>query len=413
MKLVYPNSWELLHLPIETSNHIIDNGCQVSLKNVERSSLPIRFDCSNPECFKKLSTADEHVGRQIHCPACGAAVQVPNPDELGLPDQIGPYKVIRELGEGGSGTVYEVAGEQEARFALKWLSVKASQNQSYVQRFQREANAAATLNHPHIVHVHETGEHGNRPYIVMDFIEGETAKQLLDARGRLSVAKTLEVGTAVAEALQHAYKQSFIHRDIKPENILLTPAGQTKLTDLGLAKNFEDDIRVTESGTGVGTPYYMAPEQSMDAAHSDYRADIYSLGITMLHMMTCRLPYEGRNAMEVIRGHVQRPLPTGQELGHPLPEGVELLLQKMCAKKPDFRYQSYAELLEAMARVREGKLPVAALPRQSRSGTAVAVMLILFILTAIGILLIARSDKGQFAEIRGWLEAALKRLTDR
>jgi len=375
--------------------------------------MAIRFDCSNPECFKKLSTADEHVGRRIHCPACGAAVQVPNPEELGLPGRIGPYRVIRELGEGGTGIVYEVEGDQDARFALKWLSVKASQNQSYVKRFQREAKAAATLNHPNIVHVYETGEHENRPYIVMDFIEGETVKQLIDTKGNLSVEKTLEIGTAVAAALQHAYKRSFIHRDIKPENILLTPAGQTKLTDLGLAKNIEDDIRVTESGTGVGTPYYLAPEQSVDAAHSDYRADIYSLGITMLHMMTGRLPYEGRNALEVIRGHVQRPLPTGQELGHPVPEGVELLLQKMCAKKPDYRYQSYAELLEAMARVREGKLPVAARSRQSRSGTTVAIMLLVIILLSIGTLLIARADQGRFAEFRGWLETALMRLNGR
>ena len=366
--------------------------------------MAIRFDCSNPECFKKLSTSDEHVGRQIHCPACGSAVQVPSPDELGRPEQIGPYSVIRELGEGGTGNVFEAAGDQDARFALKWLSVKASLNQSYVQRFQREANAAATLNHPNLVHVHETGEHEKRPYLVMDFIGGKTAKQVIDEEGKISVEKSLEIGTAVAAALQHVYKQSFIHRDIKPENILLTPNGQTKLTDLGLAKNFEEDIRVTESGTGVGTPYYMAPEQSMDAAHSDYRADIYSLGITMLHMMTGRLPYEGRNAMEVIRGHVQRPLPTGQELGHSLPEGVELLLHKMCAKKPDYRHQSYAELLEAMARVREGKLPVAALPRQSRSGAAITIMLILFILTTIGILVMAKSDEGLLAEILRWFE---------
>jgi serine/threonine-protein kinase len=367
--------------------------------------MAIRFDCSNPECFKKLSTEDEHVGRQIHCPACGAAVQVPSPEELGLPEQIGPYRVIRELGEGGTGIVFEVAGEQDARFALKWLSVKASRNQSYVQRFRREAKAAATMNHPNIVHVHETGEHEKRPYILMDFIGGKTAKQIIDEEGKLSVQKTLEVGTSVAAALQYAYKQSFIHRDIKPENILLTPEGRTKLTDLGLAKNIEDDIRVTESGTGIGTPYYMAPEQSTDAAHSDYRADIYSLGITMLHMMTGRLPYEGRNAMEVIRGHVQRPLPTGQELGHSLPEGVELLLHKMCVKKPDYRFQSYAELLEAMARVREGKLPVAAQPRQSRSGLAVTIMLILFILSAIGIMFIVKSDEGLFGGIRRWFES--------
>lgn len=173
--------------------------------------------------------------------------------------------------------------------------------------------------------------------------------QRMEMEGHLPEPEILEIGIQIAEALLYAHEEhSIIHRDIKPHNIMLAAKGQAKLADLGLAKCTMEDSSITQTGAAMGTPYYMSPEQAEDAKQAGHRSDIYSLGITMLHGATGKPPYDGDTAISVMLAHINKPLPTGAELGVPLSTGFDALMQKMSAKEPGERYQDYESLLADM-----------------------------------------------------------------
>jgi len=340
--------------------------------------MSLEFACTNPECEKALSISDEYAGKKIRCPGCRTVMTAPLPGdatvvmreesesspssgakaEKAALQEIGEYEVVNKLGQGGMGAVFEAVHVKLGRkVALKVLNRKLTDNPNALARFQREAKSAAAMNHRNIIGVYDIGEDQGTHYFSMEFVDGESVRERIEREGQLPLTDTLDMIGSVAEALQYAHERSFIHRDIKPENIMLTSSGDVKLADLGLAKSLEDDIAVTATGTGLGTPYYMAPEQSMDAAHVDHRADIYALGITMLHMVTGKRPYDGKSALEIVKKHLQDPLPTGEELGTPLPETIEQVVRKMCAKERDDRYADYAELLEELRAASEEEAP--------------------------------------------------------
>jgi serine/threonine protein kinase len=275
-------------------------------------------------------------------------------DDDNLPADLGDFRVIKIIGEGGMGTVYEaVQTKLDRRVALKVLARRLAKDPTFLERFHREAKAAAAINHPNLVQVYDIGEDGGAHFFAMEYVEGENLSQRIKRDGRLDVPEALEIIEKVADALQEAHAQSIIHRDVKPENILITTGGRVKLADLGLAKILAEDTSVTMTGVGMGSPFYMAPEQAEDASHVDHRADIYSLGITFLTLLSGRRPFEGTSPFAIVRAHQTQPLPTGIDLGISLAKPVENLIQRLAAKKPEDRFQSYAEILTETKQVRE------------------------------------------------------------
>jgi len=280
----------------------------------------------------------------------GASAEPGAAAELGPGARLGNCELVQGIGEGGMGTVYEAKQlGLERRVAVKVLSEKLAADQTYLERFRKEARAAAALQHPSLVEVYDIGEEQGRVFFSMQFVDGETLADRLSRDGKLPVSEALSIVGRVADALDHAWAYGgIIHRDIKPENIMLTRDGQVKLTDLGLAKSTGTDGGVTEPGTAVGTPAYMAPEQGRGAKDVDCRADIYSLGITLFHAVTGRQPFEGDTPLSVMMAHVEQSLPDPLSVDPSVPVSVCDLIRAMCAKDPSERYQSPSQLLSAL-----------------------------------------------------------------
>jgi len=273
---------------------------------------------------------------------------VEKPSEGSSTWRLGNYEIVRAIGEGGMGSVYEaIQGGLGRRVALKVLAPHLTKDQAFLKRFAREAQSAAALSHPNLVTVYENGHEKERYYFSMEYVDGETLSDRLKREGRLPVHEAISIAAQVATALDYAWKQDrIIHRDVKPGNIMLTAQGPVKVTDLGLAKSIAVDSDVTRAGTGLGTPHYMAPEQSRGAEDVDCRADIYSLGITLYQMITGALPFTGETPYAVVMAHAGQPFPDPQQVDPEIPREVCALLRKMCAKDPIMRYQVPGELLE-------------------------------------------------------------------
>lgn len=308
---------------------------------------------------------------------------MPDDPFLQAPD-VGRCRLISRVGEGGMGVVYRGWHEDlDLAVAVKFLNPDQVAKGHGADRFLREARLAARLNHPGIVRVFDCGESDGRYYIVMEFVDGQSLEAHIAERQAMGVDRSLQVAEQVATALGEAWTQvGVIHRDVKPANILLTSAGQVKLADLGLAKvaagsgaGSEADTDAdagatmaysarTEAGTSLGTPAYMPPEQFLDASAVDLRADVYSLGATLYHMLAGRPPFKADSVFGLLR-LIEREDPP------PLPEhvplAVEQLVAKMMAKKPADRHQSHAELIEELRAVQrpEGEASPASMLRSS------------------------------------------------
>lgn len=301
--------------------------------------------------------------------------------------QVGEYRLVRKIAKGGMGEVYEgVQLALDRRVAVKIIADELVSDVSFIQRFEREAKSSAALNHPNVAQVYDFGREGERLYLVMEFVEGEDLAAHVKHHGKLSIPEAMMVGKQVVAALKFALDQSIIHRDIKPANILYTPEGVVKITDLGLAKKLTEESDVTLTGTGIGSPHYLAPEQADDARAVDHRADIYALGITLMFLLTGRRPFEGESAFAVVLAHANKPLPTGEDLGTPLPDEVEALIRRMTAKNPVDRHMDYDELLADLELVEAGASPTE--PSESGSGESkVAVLAMVASLVVVVVLL--------------------------
>ena len=271
---------------------------------------------------------------------------------------VGSYLIVRKIAEGGMGVVYEATQTTlDRRVALKILNTNIGSRPEFLRRFEREAKAAAALNHPNIMQVYDFIEFEGRHCLIMEFIEGEDLAQNVERNGKYSVSEALGVVEQAAQALKFAVSKSIIHRDIKPSNLMLTTDGRVKVSDLGLAKVLTETSDVTATGDGLGSPHFIAPEQADDARKADHRADIYSLGITLLYLLTGKKPFDGGTPYSVVLAHVSKPLPSGADLGTDLPPEIEGLIQRMAAKSPDDRYPTYDALLTDLLRVRDGFAP--------------------------------------------------------
>jgi len=283
-------------------------------------------------------------------------------DFLGLVGRsLGSYEVVRLLGVGGMAYVYE--GRHRAlgrRVAIKVARREFCEaDGTFLERFEREARTAATLNHRHIVNVHDVGEEGGLHYFVMDYVEGEDLASKIRREGRIPLAQALEWARQVGEALDHAHSQGFIHRDVKPQNILIGTDGEAKVTDFGIARAAEG-TRLSRSGATIGTAEYMSPEQA-GGLPIDHRTDIYSLGVVVYEMLSGRVPFSGTNPVAVATQHLNVAPPPLSGLVS-LPEGVEWAVLRALAKDPRERYDNCAEFVRALvegenARVSTGPLP--------------------------------------------------------
>jgi serine/threonine-protein kinase len=246
--------------------------------------------------------------------------------------RIGDYDIEAEIGRGAFGVVYRARQVSLNRpVALKVLPAHFAQDQAYIARFKREAQAAAALSHSGIVHVHAAGTTGDLHYFVMEYVEGETLHDRLAREGRIPPDEAIAICVYVAQALDYAWKKAqIIHRDIKPSNIFLSKDGEVKLGDLGLAKSVGDlsaGQSVTKDGQTVGTAYFMSPEQARGEHGLDFRSDIYSLGCTLYQMISGRFPYEGTFGT-VIAKQITEPPPAILKVAPDCPIPVVKLLSR-------------------------------------------------------------------------------------
>ncbi len=268
--------------------------------------------------------------------------------------RLGRYQIEAHIGTGGMGTVFLARDLQLDRdVALKVLPPEFAHDSTIVQRFRNEARAAAQLDHENIARVYDIGEDQGISYIAFEYVRGETIRDLVQKRGRLSVAETVAYTLQVASALAHADARGVVHRDIKPSNIIVTAGGRIKLVDMGLARFFEHQRLggLTQTGVTLGTFDYIAPEQARDPRSADIRSDIYSLGCTMFHMLTGRPPFPDGNVVQKLLQHQSEPPPDVRELNPAVPRKLAAIIRKMMAKAPEDRYQTAADLITDLIEV--------------------------------------------------------------
>ncbi len=287
-------------------------------------------------------------------------------EERRASSQIPGYQLLGKLGKGAMATVYKARQMSLDRIvAVKVLPRKFSENPEFVDRFYKEGRAAARLSHNNIVQAIDVGvSPEGYHFFVMEYVEGLTLYDIMQpppvGEGRnFSEAEALDVMIQICDALAHAHKRNLIHRDVKPKNILLTKDGVGKLTDLGLARAMDDkEAAQLEAGKAYGTPYYISPEQIRGDVDIDFRADIYSLGATMYHLVTGRPPFEGETPSAVMHKHLKQPLTPADHVNTALSAGIGEIIDIAMAKNRDDRYQATEDMLEDLHAVRRGEPPI-------------------------------------------------------
>jgi serine/threonine-protein kinase len=266
---------------------------------------------------------------------------------------LGNYRILRRLAEGGTGTVFLAYDERENRqVAIKVLDKQLADKQPALDRFYREAKSGALLNHPNIVRNIAVGQDRGTGihYLVLEYIDGPSALDLLDKFEHLSVGDALHIVLDIARALEHAHSRNVVHRDIKPSNILITLSGLAKLADLGLAKRTDEASHLTHARQGFGTPYYMPYEQAMNAKYADARSDIYALGATLYHLLVGEVPFPGDTSLEIIDKKGVGAFTPASQLNPDVPRALDTILNKMLAREPRERYQTVSELIVDLER---------------------------------------------------------------
>ena len=275
------------------------------------------------------------------------------------------YKILGKLGMGAMAIVYKAKQLSLNRtVAIKVLPKRFSENPEYVERFYKEGQAAAKLNHTNIVQAIDVGEAGGYSYFVMEYVEGKTLYEDLSAGKVFSEKEAVDIVIQVAHALAHAHACGLIHRDVKPKNIMINSNGKVKLADMGLARETADiEAAQSEAGKAYGTPYYIAPEQIRGEIDIDGRADIYGLGATFYHMVTGRVPFMADDPSDVMRKHLREPLVPPDHINTSLTAGVSEVIEIMMAKRKKERYKNTEELLTDLEAIRDGQPPLRARER--------------------------------------------------
>src|ERR671937_2382873 len=271
------------------------------------------------------------------------------------------YRLEERIGAGGMSTVYRAFDPMLERWvAIKLMHRDISHEPDQLERFRREARAAAALNHPHLVTVIDAGEDDGTPYIVFEYVEGETLKDRIRRIGRLPVAEAVAYAIEIGRGLSAAHARRLVHRDVKPQNVLIDSEGRAKVTDFGIARSLEAD-GLTQTGRVLGTTDYVSPEQAMGRG-VDARTDIYSLGVLLYEMLTGEVPFTAETVVGVAMKHVNEDMPDVQRLRPEISSALAAVVERATAKDPKRRYRDMASLLADL----EGALEV----EVARAGTA-------------------------------------------
>ncbi|MCU0284836.1 MAG: protein kinase [Acidobacteria bacterium] len=261
------------------------------------------------------------------------------------------YKIIGKLGAGGMATVYKAHELSLNRIvALKVLSPRLSEDADFIKRFHREAQAAAQLNHPNIVHIYAIGEEEGFHYFAMEYLKGKPLSAVKKEVGIMSPGQSLSIIRQVADALGEAHKAGLVHRDIKPCNIMVDENGKAKVTDFGIAFIADAKTKLTQEGSIIGTPEYLSPEQC-EGKNVDARSDIYSLGVTLYEILTGKTPYEADTPVSMLMKIVRGNFPPIGQVNPAVPEPVQKIVEKMMQTNPQNRYTNTEELLKAIEEV--------------------------------------------------------------
>ena len=297
-------------------------------KQKEGSKIPL-WDCAVLQ-----NMVDQNVAEKLQDQAGDLSV-----------DRIGEFAIARKLGEGGMGSVWLASAPDGRKVAVKLLPAHLAKQRPFLTRFFREAQASIKLQHDNIVRGVAVGEDAGNYYFAMEFVDGESVRSMMERSGPMEPQEATQIIRQAAEGLAYAHENGIIHRDIKPDNIMVTKDGVAKVADLGLARQVDAEMTaLTRTGVGMGTPYYMAPEQSSDAKRADARSDIYALGATWYHMVTGQFPFVGNTPLEILTKHLKEPLKSPHAVRAEVPRGVSLTIERMMAKKPEDRVQSAREL---------------------------------------------------------------------
>ena len=255
------------------------------------------------------------------------------------------YEIIKLIGEGGMANVYLAYDTiLERNVAVKVLRGDLADDDKFVRRFQREAISASSLNHPNIVEMYDVGEDNGNFYIVMEYIDGKTLKQLIKKRGHLQVSEAIDIMIQLTDGLSVAHDSYIIHRDIKPQNIMILEDGLVKITDFGIAMAI-NAADLTQTNSVMGSVHYLPPEQAAGKG-STIKSDIYSLGILFYEMLSGTMPFRGETAVEIALKHIKEPMPSIRKVNSKVPQSVENIILKCTAKNPKNRYANVKELME-------------------------------------------------------------------
>jgi eukaryotic-like serine/threonine-protein kinase len=302
--------------------------------------------------------------------------------QRGRPDGffLGGYKILDQIGKGQMGGVYKAVHNSGQVVALKILPASKARSAHTLGRFQREARLLTQFDHPNVVRAYQVGEGGGIHYIVMEFLEGETLDEVLDRRARLPIGEAVRLIRQALDGLQHLHERRAVHRDLKPSNLMLTPGvaegkpdttwdATVKILDIGLGRELFDDeaseaqieTQLTQEGSVLGTPDYLAPEQAKDARSADIRADIYSVGCVLYHCLAGRPPFAETNIMaQMLKHATEQPQPLAGLMEGNVPAAFQAVVDRFLAKKPEERFQVPVEASEALKPFAVGGAPVSA-----------------------------------------------------
>jgi len=261
-------------------------------------------------------------------------------------------RILAKIGQGGMGSVYTARQDSSNKIvAVKILSAELAREERNIEFFLREARSAAKLEHPNIVHIYNFGQENGSYFIIMSYIEGKSLADIIAEKGPLNPDAATDIILEVLDGLRHAHSKTIIHRDIKPANILLGTDGHPKIVDFGLARSISEEKQLTMAGEMVGTAYFMSPEQGL-AGKVDHRADLYAIGATYFYLLTGKYPFEGKSSIEVIHKHIGLPFPNIILIKPDFPLWISRILEQLTRKKPDDRYQSAAQVIGEIKRLR-------------------------------------------------------------
>lgn len=301
-------------------------------------------------CGKQYNDAGLRPGTKLKCRICGSDILITKTQQEAKPISeiimLGRFQLLKELNDSGTSKVYFAKDTSMDRdVAIKVMKGRMSDNTRLRGRFKQEVHTAAKINDENVGQVLEAGFEGEVGYIVMEYIEGKSVRELLKKYKALPFRTAAQLVHQVAKGLHVVHIQGIIHRDIKPDNLFLATNGKVKIMDFGFARDMEEEgTRLTHVGQMIGTYHYMSPEQ-IDSSSADARADIYALGITFYELIAGKVPFDAPSALTIVQKHQKEPLPDIRLVAPDIPDELVRILEKMTAKDPEKRYQTAGEIV--------------------------------------------------------------------